>query len=1111
MLAVAFVLFSFNLFQVGAPACLPNPRSPSQRRNVTHDGESYPIGLWVNDWDAAYVTSGVVHILIEELLGYNVIETGPGPGTLNAFYALMGCARPLNLSDAGCGSGVTYNHINVEQWSEDYAKEWSEIQAKYPSRAPVDLGSMGYDGAISAYFPRSVLAESHFQDGNVLEHYRGWNASWSRNEKYFDTLHAINRSQMHPCNETRFMSSQPNEDYLRVTGDSEGLRTLANGDLISHCPDGYFWLPPACRADPALCIPYLTGALGWWGVDDMMQKVTAFDMPIAIGVARNWAEMPLRVKSTFYWWVPDATFLDLDPVGITFPPYDFNAYMRGDKRTAAASSAITKLVSQDLSTLAPNVEEFIRGLRFNMNDVMNMMRDKKATGDSHTDVACRWLQSNPESWASWLPDKTKCFPGFGLYDTDRMQFASSRNDSTFLECRACESGRFSSRLDDEQGLTYECRPCEPGTSQPSGAALSCDPCQLGEYQNSSGSQSCLRCDIGFYQDRRGSSTCRQCPGGTTLGFGSVSLADCGCKAGFINVESGIDNLSCVECGEGLVCPALASRESLLSGTSALGEQFVPKLLENFYSQADDPLAVFRCIGDLRCPGGKPGSCAGGLQGTACTYCQEGKTWDEEKGCTGCSPLQMLGWIAGVAMVCSGLIVAYYALTSQNTAKASVLFTTACAFGMTITALQSVGIIGMMTVALPEGIAGIYAFLQVFLLDIDSLGFSCLAGNIVPLRYIASASFFPAIVLYLLICRKLSGLLPSKWRWEASKTWSTVGAMLQVGFSTMSTIALAPMTCFSHPNGVYSVLKYPGIQCGTTDHTFMVVAGSLLLLFGVLGFLSICTYAVCVVPRWSSAGEHSKVKAFRFLLGRFRLDSWWFGALLLARGPLMSLPIAMATDYPPVQVVSVMLVFLIFLIIEVRSWPWKVPLLNVLDGFIGLCIILLVVSNALQVEAVEGIMQQFANTFSSCVMGLLGFSMLLLLIMTTAALFYQTALGGQQELCVFNLQTLPSSVLVSSSLHTTASQLVQMDGLELQQVLNSLAIYDINLLLSSMSLLATEITPSSDSAFHFKRRIRSSSFAAPNTRVAAPVFPEDKASKADVPGRLTQAPVMHAYI
>lgn len=64
----------------------------------------------------------------------------------------------------------------------------------------------------------------------------------------------------------------------------------------------------------------------------------------------------------------------------------------------------------------------------------------------------------------------------------------------------------------------------------------------------------------------------------------------------------------------------------------------------------------------------------------------------------------------------------------------------------------------------------------------------------------------------------------------------------------------------------------------------------------------------------------------------------------------------------------------------------------------------------------------------------------------------------------------------------------------------------------MSLLATEVTPSSESAFHFKRRIRSSSFAVRSTRVATPVFPEDKASKAeDVPGRLKQAPVMHAYV
>ena len=204
-----------------------------------------------------------------------------------------------------------------------------------------------------------------------------------------------------------------------------------------------------------------------------------------------------------------------------------------------------------------------------------------------------------------LPDKTKCFPGFGLYDTDRGAFTQSRNGTSFLECRACESGRYSSRLKDEKGLTHACKECAPGTSQSSGAALSCELCQLGEYQNSSGSQSCNRCNIGFYQDQKGSPLCRQCPSGTTLGFGSVAMTDCGCQNGYIKVETGPVNWSCEKCGEGLHCPSLGTQDGLVSGNSMLGRQFVPELLKNYHSTADNPLAVYRCQGDSHCPGGIP--------------------------------------------------------------------------------------------------------------------------------------------------------------------------------------------------------------------------------------------------------------------------------------------------------------------------------------------------------------------------------------------------------------------------------------------------------------------------------------------------------------------------
>ena len=246
---------------------------------------------------------------------------------------------------------------------------------------------------------------------------------------------------------------------------------------------------------------------------------------------------------------------------------------------------------------------------------------------------------------------------------------------------------------------------------------------------------------------------------------------------------------------------------------------------------------------------------------------------------------------------------------------------------------------------------------------------------------------------------------------------------------MSTIALAPLMCFSHPNGVHSVLKYPSVTCGTPDHTVMLVAGLLLLLLGVLGFLALCTYAVVVVPTWSSTGKGERVQAFRFLLGRFRLDSWWFGVALLARGPLMSLPIALATDYPPIQIMAVMLIFLLFLVMETRAWPWKVPLLNVLGSFTGLCITILVASNALHIGTVEGAMKQFADVLGTATMGLLGTVICLLLVMTSSALVYQAALGGQNELCMFNLQRVPPAVLVSATLHNTASQLAQLERLE----------------------------------------------------------------------------------
>ena len=61
--------------------------------------------------------------------------------------------------------------------------------------------------------------------------------------------------------------------------------------------------------------------------------------------------------------------------------------------------------------------------------------------------------------------------------------------------------------------------------------------------------------------------------------------------------------------------------------------------------------------------------------------------------------------------------------------------------------------------------------------------------------------------------------------------------------------------------------------------------------------------------------------------RFRLDSWWFGVPLLTRGPLISLPIVLATDYQSIQTMFVTLILAAFLVIQAMAWPWKAGILN----------------------------------------------------------------------------------------------------------------------------------------------------------------------------------------
>eukprot|EP00434_Breviolum_minutum_P023131 symbB.v1.2.020406.t1/scaffold1660.1/size117119/4 len=397
--------------------------------------------------------------------------------------------------------------------------------------------------------------------------------------------------------------------------------------------------------------------------------------------------------------------------------------------------------------------------------------------------------------------------------------------------------------------------------------------------------------------------------------------------------------------------------------------------------------------------------------------------------------------------------------------------------MLVMSMQNLGLIGMMTVEWPSALDGIFSICKFLLLDIDSYGFSCIAGQSAPIRYLLSALIFPVGVAWLAICWGVSKLFPQRYHWNGSKVVSCIGAFLQVGFSTMSATSLAPMMCYKHPNGLRSILKYPGVLCGTADHDMMLVMGWILLTVFVLGFVALCTYAVSMVPKWSAQRQDHLVAAVRFLVFRFRLDSWWFGVPLLVRGPLINLPVVLATDFPPIQVVCIAMVLTTMMVLQMLSWPWKVPMLNLTDCTVGFCIVLLVTTSTLYLNVIDETMYEFASIVTTAMLTGIAVAICIMVCMTVAALFHRVAMGGKKELKFFNLGSVPSSEDLSLKVKALVGELEAIEFEELKKKLSGLAVFDTNKITTCITLMATEVAPPAEDAvtFKFNKRIGASSF------------------------------------
>ncbi|CAE7633282.1 gbb-1 [Symbiodinium sp. CCMP2592] len=648
--------------------------------------------------------------------------------------------------------------------------------------------------------------------------------------------------------------------------------------------------------------------------------------------------------------------------------------------------------------------------------------------------------------AAWVPSDriSECFPGtvfsveLGCVACEAGRFASVG----MSECEPCNVGTFAneSRMD-------SCRPCSAGSFSNVLGADICETCTPGFYANESSMTSCDTCPAGRYGPQRGLAECEECPSGRTTAFsGAITQDACQCQGelyqgrcvvcvGDTRYEEG----QCIACGQGLICNGSRTAD----------------IEAGYFSEATAPFSVYKCLPPDLCPGGLPGTCADELEGVPCTHCPDGKAWDNVEGCAECTPLSIFGWITAALFALVSVPVLYYMMNMKQTAKATTMLATSCALAMTISMIQNVGIVGYISFSWPSELQWMFDLMSIFTLDLQAVGFDCVSSSPVY-GYMMTSAMLPCALVWLLICFFLSKLLSPTWRFESGKLVSTMGQFMQVSFTIYSKIALSPMMCYTHPNGKSGMLEHNGIFCfESEEHTPMFLIG-ILLLAGMIVFYAMAIWATVVAPRKAASGNVWFLAATRFLLFRFRTDIWWFGTFMLPRGLMLSLSIVMAGDSPYVQMLLIVSVMLTYMVVQLISWPWKLPALNAFDAIISIALILMMaILGAFAPDLSSDIQQRL----TSAVIGIITFlnvMVFLMLCVTASALIRLNVMGGSQESVILALGRIPQPEMLSNKFLILCSKIKELGEDNFAQLLSNLSIYDLRMTAQIITAVGSEV-------------------------------------------------------
>jgi len=300
----------------------------------------------------------------------------------------------------------------------------------------------------------------------------------------------------------------------------------------------------------------------------------------------------------------------------------------------------------------------------------------------------------------------------------------------------------------------------------------------------------------------------------------------------------------------------------------------------------------------------------------------------------------------------------------------------------------------------------------------------------------SVAFFAFIAVMAPVCGLCSQLLPGKWKWTRAKTLNLLGQFLQIFFTTMARIALIPLTCYGHPdNTSRSMYAYPSVLCESSPDYRAMVGACIPLLLATVTFYVLCIFLMWIAPTLSRHKQHKAFfhQATKFLYFRFRLDAWWWGLVLLLRSLAVCMIPTAFPDDAHAQLILFVAVFVTCIGLHIHYWPWKLPVLNMVELVIMACLLMNIVTAAKDSDYnLTLLVIFFVMTYLA-----------ILVILAMACLFYffkKFGIQGKDDV-VFSLGKPPNALVVAGGLRAIGQATTQRELPSLVNLIDKLSVYD----------------------------------------------------------------------